>query len=147
MAHSQALRAAWVLIGIELLLYALAAATGYLSATSHWRWFAGVSVFGLVLLTVSCVSKARPRLAELAFLDDTAAQMARSALDYGVGNAHLRQLIVELMLRDVAKGRVSQIVREARAFHDVGIRPGSRGLFGLIRDEPFRDASAELRDL
>jgi hypothetical protein len=112
MAHSQALRAKLVLVAVEIALFAIAALTAYLSGTNQWRSFYVISAVAVVLFAATRIIDARPRLAELAFLEDAAARIARSAIAYGIDRFYNMQTLQDQHARNVD---TISAIREATA--------------------------------
>lgn len=84
MAHSYRRHVKLAFLSIEILLFAAAAVSTYFSATSNWPWFWVIAVISLVLFATVRIVDATPQLNDLLAFEDSAAQMADSAVQYGV---------------------------------------------------------------
>lgn len=84
MAHSYRPCVHWVLAIIQIVLFAAAVTSAYLSEEKQWTWFLGVSILATILFAVTKAFEAFPGAKDLLAFDDMAAKLASAAIPYGV---------------------------------------------------------------
>ncbi len=93
MAHSYARERTFGFIGCEIVLFSLSAVSTYLSTITNWPWFWAISGGALILFATIRILEVRPQLVEYLAFEDTAANMARSAMSFGIERLYNMQLV------------------------------------------------------
>lgn len=100
MAHSNRLLTHWILVLIEIVLFAAAFVAAYLGQVENWAWYTAITGIAFLLYVIVKVWAALPQSSNLFARDDMASKIALSALPYGVTHYFNMQCASDQALRN-----------------------------------------------
>ncbi len=84
MAQSNHLRIHWLFVGVEVILFAVAVVTAYLSEQNEWTWFFWISAPATLMFAITRIASAIPEARRLLVHEEQAAKLATSMIKAGV---------------------------------------------------------------
>jgi hypothetical protein len=112
MAISNRLQVHWLLVILDIVIFAAAILTAYLGQIGDWWSFTAISIVSVLLYTVMKLFDAFPQAKELIARDTVASKIASSALPYGITHYFNMQSAKDQALRNEI---TQQAINEARS--------------------------------